>query len=215
MCFEQQFSPSAIDYVKNRMLTNQHNNQIRRQVQHKQSEVMKERYSLVVKTSRIGDYVSIAIPKQDRLPGQNYNLVAIIYLIRHRARTIVAVTDLGIISKRGIAGQQNYNSFSQGEFITLHQEAHYPDLRDIRALCIAGATESIEALGKMSLRQMYRIKYDRRDMTLMNNKKVGKKDIKKKRCVCKDGVCTNRCGCKKAGINCGKRCSCLGACCQT
>lgn len=173
---------------------------------------MKERYSLVVKTSRVGDYVSIAIPKQDRVPGQNYNMVAVIYRIRHRARTIVAVTDLGIISKRGRAGEQNYNSFSQGDFITLHQEAHYPKLSSVRALCIAGATDAIEALGKMSLRQMYRIKFDRRDKSLLKEKEVLETSTKIKKCVCKGGNCTMRCGCRKAGIKCKKSCSCRGRC---
>ena len=175
---------------------------------------MKERYSLVVKTCRVGDYVSIAIPKQDRLPGCNYNLVAIVYKIRHRARTIVAVTDLGIISKRGREGDENYNSFSQGDFITLHQEAHYPKLAPIRELCLSGAKESIEALGKMSLRQMYRLKFDRRDKTIVSSRTVLEKRKKIKNCSCKNGNCTMRCGCRKAGIKCRKNCSCGGKCCN-
>jgi hypothetical protein len=86
---------------------------------------------------------------------------------------------LGIISKRGMKGHQNYNSFSPGDFITLHQEAHYPDLKLIRDMCINGETERIEQLGKMTLREMYRIKFDMRDGSLLKKRKENTTNLKK------------------------------------
>ena len=199
-------------YMHNRILTNKKHNRIRQQCQNRQSEVMKERYSLLVPSARVGDYVSIAVPKQDRVPGTNYNVIAVIYKIRFKSKTIVAVTDLGIICKKGRAGEENYNSFSPGEFITLHQEIHYPQLTNIRTMCINGNKQGIEGLGKITLRTTYRMKFDYRDKSLMDTKEVKEAMKRKKRCACKDGKCTSRCGCKKSGIKCNKNCSCQGKC---
>ena len=46
-----------------RILTNERNNKTRAYYQNKLSEVMKERYSMVVPSARVGDYVTLAVPK--------------------------------------------------------------------------------------------------------------------------------------------------------
>ncbi len=199
-------------YMHTRILTNENNNRIRLEIQNKQSEVMKERYSLLVPSARVGDYVSIAVPKQDRVPGTNYNAIAVIYKIRFRSKTIVAVTEMGIISKKGRSGEDNYNSFSPGDFITLHQEIHYPNLVHVRTMCINGDREGIESLGKITLRELYRRKYDYRDKSLLTTMNTSERKEKKRSCVCSGGNCSNRCGCKKSGTRCNNSCSCRGKC---
>ena len=200
---------TSLKYVKQRVLTNERNNIIRRKAQNKQSEVMKERFSLFVPTTLVGDLVSICVPKRDRVPGLNLNMIAVVFKIHKRAKTIVAVTQYGIISKKGRSGEQNYNSFSPGDFVSLHQECHYPQLQKIRFMCIHNDVVGIEKLGKMTLREQVRLEYDRRDKSLLKTPVVVKK---KMGCVCKNGNCSKRCGCKKAGKECGRNCGCKGMC---
>ena len=58
-------------------------------------------------------------------------------------------------------------------------------------MCISGDKNGIATLGKMTLREMYRRKFDYRDKTV-NDKKVLKKTInQKRRCVCMGGKCTS------------------------
>ena len=108
---------------------------------------------MFVPTTLVGDYVSIFVPKRDRVPGINLNMIAVVFKIHKRAKTIVAVTQYGIISKKGRSGEQSYDRFSPGEFVPLHQESHYPHLQNIRFMCIHDGVGRIEKLGKMTLRE--------------------------------------------------------------